>query len=124
MAKKKRGKISESRSGIPIREQLKLWVRAGGRCEFRGCSKFLHRDGLTLKESNYADIAHIVAVSKKGPRGSHSLAQSKRNQSENLMLACKEHHKLIDSKEHESNYPVELLRQFKSEHEDRIHRLT
>ena len=111
------------RSKIPIKEHLKLWVKAGASCEFRGCSEYLYKDGLTLREANYADVAHIVAASKNGPRGDFPLPLSDRNKCDNLFLACKKHHKLIDSKEHENEYPVELLRQFKNEHEERVRRV-
>ncbi|MCP4553715.1 MAG: SAVED domain-containing protein [Bacteroidetes bacterium] len=109
---------------IPIKEQLKLWVKAGARCEFRGCNELLYKDNLTLKETNYAEIAHIVGALKTGPRGTFPLHMNKRHLCDNLMLLCKNHHKLVDSIEHEHEYPVELLRGFKSEHEERIRRLT
>lgn len=86
--------------------------------------RYLFRDGLTLKESNFADIAHVVAASKKGPRGDDPLPMAERKKCENLLLACKKHHKLLDSKEHEEDYPVDLLREYKSEHERFIHRVT
>ncbi len=120
-------KIAKSvthRPNIIIKEQLKLWVKAGGRCEFRGCNKYLYRDGLTLKETNYSEIAHIVAASRKGPRGDDLLPVSKRNWFDNLMLLCETHHKLIDSMEHQAEYSTTLLRSMKAEHEDRIDRVT
>jgi len=116
--------LRRKRPKIPVKDQLKLWVRAGARCEFRGCSEYLYRDDLTLKEANYSDIAHIIAVSKSGPRGSDPLPSNQRNKSDNLMLLCKKHHKLVDSEDHVDEYPVALLREFKKEHESRIHRLT
>ena len=59
----------EKRPSIPRSVQLKLWVLSGGRCEFRGCNKPLWRDGLTLKEANYSNIAHIISWTPSGPRG-------------------------------------------------------
>lgn len=114
----------QKRNKIPIMEQIRLWVRAGARCEFRGCPEYLYRDDLTLKEANYSEIAHIVAASEDGPRGDDPLPFKERNKSANLMLLCKKHHKLVDCKEHVNEYPVTLLREFKKEHESRIHRLT
>jgi len=112
------------RPRIPVSTQLKLWVTAGGRCEFGGCNEYLLRDNLTLSEANYSDIAHIIAASPRGPRGRDALPREKRSQIENLMLVCKKHHKLIDDKQHEQDYPKEKLLRFKEEHERRIHRLT
>jgi hypothetical protein len=42
----------------------------------------------------------------------------------NLMLLCPTHHKLIDDKSKVKDYPVELLQEFKREHEKRIEKLT
>lgn len=115
---------TNNREKIPIKVQLKLWVKAGGRCEFGGCNEYLLRDNLTLSETNYSDIAHIIAVSKNGPRGDDPLPLPERNKISNLMLACKKHHKLIDDKEHVNAYPKSKLELFKKDHEDRIYKLT
>lgn len=40
------------------------------------------------------------------------------------MLTCKDHGKIIDSKEYESTYKIEVLREYKKEHEERIRILT
>jgi len=119
----KREKIKNYRKKIPIKTQLKLWVKAGGRCEFGGCNDYLLRDNLTLSETNYSDIAHIVAASKNGPRGNDSLPLSRRNEINNLMLACKNHHKLIDDENFVKDYPKNKLLHFKKDHEDRIYKL-
>jgi hypothetical protein len=103
---------------------IKLWVRAGGRCEFRGCNEYLLVDNLTLEEANFSNIAHIVAAELNGPRGGFDLPFEKRSEIENLMLLCRRHHTLIDNKKLEEKYPVELLREHKKLHEDRILRLT
>src|SRR6266545_713371 len=52
--------------------QLELFVRAGGRCEFNGCNEFLLEHRLTLTKGNFAQMAHIVAFSRDGPRGNTS----------------------------------------------------
>lgn len=77
-------------------------------------------DNLTLSETNYSNIAHIVAWERGGPRGDDPLPRAKRNDIENLMLVCTKHHKTIDSKENVKDYPKEKLQQFKKWHEDRI----
>ena len=117
-------KTGRRRTPIPMSTQLRLWVKAGGRCEFLGCNEYLLRDKLTLSETNYSDIAHIVAVNINGPRGDDPLPLSERNEIENLMLVCKIHHKLVDDKKYVRKYPKEKLIKFKQEHEDRILRLT
>lgn len=109
---------------IPPLEVIKLWTKAGARCEFPGCNKYLWLDTLTLKEANFGENAHVAARSLGGPRGDNSLPLSERNKAENLMLLCLDHHKLIDSNEHRSEYPDELLYRYKRDHEERIFYVT
>jgi hypothetical protein len=81
-------------------------------------------DGLTLSETNYANIAHIVAASKGGPRGDDPMPLHRRGDIENLLLACTKHHALIDSPEHIDEWPKRRLLEHKSEHEERVQHLT
>jgi len=99
---------------------LELWVRAGGRCEFHGCNTCLLQDKLTTNEAKLADIGHIVARSKDGPRGNDPLPIKERNHINNLILLCPNHHRLIDRKNLEKRFPKELLQKYKEEHENRI----
>lgn len=103
---------------------FELWARAGGRCEFEGCNKQLSREGLTWQRLNKSNIAHIIAKSPNGPRGDKILSKKLEKDISNLMLTCLEHHKLIDSKEHEKEYTVECLRTMKNKHERRIQKVT
>ena len=119
-----RKKTKSTRKPIPKLTQLKLWVKAGGRCEFGSCNKELLKEKLTFTEINLAEIAHIVGVGNDGPRSNDKLPQGDRNKIENLMLLCKEHHHLVDSKQYEAQYPRDLLVKFKQEHEYRIKYLT
>ncbi len=98
-----------------------LLVLAGGRCEFHGCNKYLFRHHLTHNENNFSEKAHICAFSEGGPRFSSTL-KADVNDLENLMLLCPPCHKEVDDNPHK--YPVETLRQYKRNHEDRIFRLT
>lgn len=117
---KKSSKLTSAPKNIPQLEVIKLWTKAGARCEFPGCNKYLWRDDLTLSEANFGENAHVAARSLGGPRGNSSLPLSERNKAENLILLCLVHHKLIDSKEHRAEYPDELLYRYKQEHEERI----
>jgi hypothetical protein len=105
------------RKNTPAAIKLKLWVKSAGRCEFKGCNKPVWYNGLTLSESNFSEVAHIIASSPDGPRGNE---QSEELQIEysNLMLLCKECHKEID--DDPEKYPADLLRRWKQEHEERI----
>src|SRR5215213_9183226 len=103
--------------------RVQIWMRAGGRCEYRNCNKPLWRDDLTLRKMNRAYLAHIVADSPDGPRGDPVLSNRLESDFSNIMLLCDEHHRLID-REGLAEHPVTLLHQFKREHEVRIERLT
>ena len=102
---------------LPQHTRLKLWVKAAGRCEFRGCNEPVWRNNLTLSDGNFAEVAHIIAASEDGPRGSEESADLRIDYS-NLMLLCQRCHKEIDDAPGE--YSAELLRQWKQEHEKRI----
>lgn len=101
--------------------RLELAVRAGGRCEFPGCNRFLLEHHLTFTGGNFAQVAHIVAFSRRGPRGG-ATRPSNINSLANLLFLCPTCHKLID--DHPDAYPREALESFKAEHEQRIHFIT
>ena len=99
-----------------------LFTRAGGRCEFDNCNRYLLKHHVTHRSGNFAQMAHIVAFRRAGPRGTAPLPPAKRNDVSNLMLLCPPCHKLID--DNPDLYPVETLQAFKRDHEDRIRMLT
>jgi hypothetical protein len=101
-----------------------LWARAAGRCEFRGCNKLLYKDDLTQAKSNLGIISHIVACRPAGPRGDATRSKALEKDIRNLMLTCRKHGKLIDDCDKVSEYPEELLVEFKREHERRVRMLT
>ncbi len=125
IAKAKAPKIKKkTRVPIPIKTQIELWAVAAGRCEFRGCNKPLYLDELTKTKDNLSIISHIVAAESGGPRGNEIDSPRLAKDISNLMLTCRDHGKVIDSKENVTDYPVELLQEYKKEHEDRIRILT
>jgi len=79
---------------------------------------------VTKKKDNLSTISHIIAYEADGPRGDADLSAKLRADISNLMLTCKKHGKIIDSYEHVKDYSVELLQEYKKEHEDRIRLLT
>ncbi|MDB9372333.1 HNH endonuclease [Nodularia sphaerocarpa] len=106
-----------ARKSISEAIKLQLWVKSAGRCEFKGCNTPVWYNGLTLSEGNFAEVAHIIGSSKDGPRGTEQSEELQTDFS-NLMLLCQRCHKEID--DHPDKYPIELLRNWKQEHEDRI----
>lgn len=109
---------------IPEAEKIKLWVRAGGRCEF--CNEYLLEDELTMLTLNLGELAHNVGRKRSAgsPRGLDKLPIAQRNLAENLLLLCQRHHNVIDDKVTRGEFTVEELRRTKSRHEDRIRNLT
>jgi hypothetical protein len=103
---------------------LRLYVLAGGRCSFAGCPAYLMEEPLTKRPARLANIAHIVAESRNGPRGIDPLPMARRSDIDNLMLVCTTHHLFIDKKEFESLYPVDTLRRYKQDHEAHMKRAT
>lgn len=111
------------RPAIPEKTRTRLWVVAGGRCQYEGCNEPLWRDDLTMSEMNGAYIAHIRDVNPKTHRYDPELSPELATDINNLMLLCDKHHRLIDHEE-EKKHPVERLRRMKQQHEARIELLT
>ena len=102
--------------------RLCLYVRAGGRCEFDGCNNYLLEHHVTLKEGNFAQVAHIVAFRLAGPRGKEGTRPADINDVGNLVLLCPGCHKLVD--DHPEDYSRVTLEEYKKAHEKRILHLT
>jgi len=104
---------------VTVKTRVLLWGRAGGRCSFDGCGRELIEDATaTDDESLIGEIAHIVAESQDGPRGVSPLSPEQRDKYANLILLCREHHKIVDDQE--NTYAVDLLTALKVAHEARV----
>ena len=112
--------MAKDRKALKKKAKAKLWLRSGGRCQYRGCNKPLWRDDLTMAELNGSNIAHIHGVAKSSARHIEQY-EDKVDSFENLMLMCYDHHHLIDNdgKDWES-HTADALRSMKKQHEDRI----
>ena len=106
--------------GKKITEANKLILMGlcGGKCEFRGCEKSIVEDMLSGDKSNLSNYAHIIASSEKGPRGDKILSPKLSNDEGNIMVLCRNHHKIID--DFPEKYTVDILKEMKSEHEEYI----
>jgi hypothetical protein len=62
-----------------------------------------------------ADVAHIVAATAAGPRGTEKIAD--RESFENLLLLCARHHRVIDDAATRDRYPVRVLKGWKAQRE-------
>lgn len=112
-----------TRPDIPDKIKTRLWVLAGGRCQYEGCNGALWRDDLTMAKMNRAYIAHIRDVNPKTHRYDPELSPELATDIVNLMLLCDKHHRLID-REEEKKHPVDRLERMKQQHEERIELLT
>jgi hypothetical protein len=113
--------IEEAR-GVSDFVRMRLVASSAGRCEFRGCNRDLLQHPVTGTPGNFAEAAHIVAFKVAGPRGGGP-RPADINSFENLMLLCGDCHHLIDNAD-KGSYCVELLKEHKLEHEERIYVLT
>ena len=116
MAEKK----SNRGKGPSLTTKMILFGKSGGRCQFEGCNKYLLRDDITSEEFNDANVAHIVASSSNGPRGTDNSKELSAG-IDNLMLLCKTHHKLVDDNPEE--YTVERLTEMKLNQEEKVKEL-
>ena len=99
--------------------KLLVWGRAAGRCQFENCGKPLDYDLLSgTFELNSAYLAHIVASSPNGKRGSEELSYKVSDKASNIMLMCDTHHRLIDGETTWRDYSVERLQEMKRSHEE------
>jgi hypothetical protein len=91
-------------------EIKKLYGLSAGRCN-------ICRVNLFENEVHIGQMAHVIAKSLDGPRGSQKIFGS-RNSYDNLILLCANHHCEVD--QNPENYSVEKLQQIKYEHENYI----
>lgn len=104
------------------KEKHILFMKSGGICAFPNCNKKLVEEATTADDAAIlAELAHIVADSRQGPRGNEPLSEEDRRKHPNLILLCREHHKIIDSQP--NTYSVAVLRQMKIDHEFWVERM-
>lgn len=90
-----------------------------GRCYFPDCAnRVVEMAGETPIVT--AQIAHIRAAKKGGPRYDENMTDEERRSFSNLLVLCTFHHRLIDTKPTGDNYPAELLQEWKEQHEGQL----
>lgn len=92
-----------------------LWGKAARLCSI--CRENLIEESKAEKDtpSIIGDECHIVSKKPNGPRYIEGFPEEKIDSYENLILLCKNHHKLIDDQE--KNYLIDKLKKIKFEHE-------
>jgi len=103
---------------ISYRVKRLLWSRSGGFCQNLSCRNdfFAFFEDGTI--SSIEELAHIIARSDKGPRGTDQMELTLRDEYDNIILLCPNCHSLIDK--NPSQFSVGLLRNWKSDHESTI----
>lgn len=111
-------------SSISQKQMKLLLQRSGDRCAFPNCRKLLSADANNLDDAVIlGEMAHI-AGEKPGAKEKNNasarynpdMSDEERNNYNNLIYLCREHHRLID--EQENTYPVDQLLKIKTEHEE------
>lgn len=91
-----------------------LWAKSGGKCAFPGCGlDLISEEGSVIGEN-----CHIIARKESGARGKEQIDEDEINSEENLILLCRNHHKIVD--DFPDKYTVQILRQYKKQHEENI----
>jgi hypothetical protein len=100
---------------ISIGDIKRLLLESGGICAFPQCNRPLISPDSAIEDGAVlAELAHIVADSREGPRGKTPLSDEERNQHDNLIVLCPEHHTIVDSQP--NTFSIEVLRQMKRDH--------
>jgi hypothetical protein len=106
---------------ISLKTHKMLWGRAACRCSLSNCRKELIEDATVAdEESVIGEAAHIIAKEPSGPRGDSNLNEKQKDSYQNLILLCKEHHKLADDQC--NTYTVKTLKEMKEAHEQWVRR--
>ena len=109
--------MSSASAYIRNADRALLWSRSGGRCCFPECDVICVQEANNLDQSAIiGEIAHIEASSDSGPRANPSLTDQQRNEYSNLILLCRNHHRLVDT--NVNSYTVDELRGWKSDREN------
>lgn len=98
---------------ISDRDTLLLYSKSAGLCNY--CKKDVLSQ-IYNDTSNLGERAHIYGKNEGSARYVPEMANN--DTYSNLILLCREHHKLID--DHPDKYPVEELYKIKADHEMRV----
>ncbi|MBU3130562.1 hypothetical protein [Clostridium tagluense] len=101
--------------GITSKTRKLLWGKSANRCNYENCKKTL---SLEIDEKHHTitgEECHIVAKKVDGPRGESKISSNDRDEYDNLILMCEEHHHIID--DNPKKYKIDILKDMKKKHE-------
>lgn len=107
------GKESPKRLAPSPEVLRELYLLSGNNCAMPDCDNLIV-DG---KGVVVGHVCHLRAAKPGGARFDNSMTNEDRRAVSNLVLMCGGHHKQIDSKQYEAEYPVERVAQIKRDHE-------
>jgi len=99
---------------LSVKTQKYIWGLFAGRCAI--CKEAVIHEANGSEASLIGEIAHIVGSRPDSARYDHLMSENERDGSDNLLLLCRKHHKIID--DHEIKYTVRNLQIIRSEHLD------
>lgn len=86
------------------------------RCSHPDCRMDLFEDETDTDDPTLVgENCHMIAEGETGPRANTLVPIEQRNSYSNLILLCRNHHKVIDAQE--GKYTLECLRKMKADHE-------
>lgn len=98
-----------------------LVTACAGRCCFPGCTTDLltgQNDDRNNRQFFIGEICHVDPFSRSGPRGQTLSRMEMINELDNLVIMCPTHHTTIDKAA--TQYPGEIILQWKVQHEQRM----
>jgi hypothetical protein len=106
-------------NGISDWDKKNIGWKCGNLCAIPECRKqlFIDRTG-NDQESIIGEIAHIKGENPTSARYDSNMTPAERNSHQNLIILCRDHHKMIDDQP--NTYTVERLLEIKTQHEKYI----
>lgn len=100
-----------------LNDLKRLFALSGCECANPACTnKLIAKD----YNSILGEICHIEAASSDGPRFNPNQTDDERRSFDNLILLCESCHKIIDNKDNETKYSVDLLKKWKKNHQEKV----
>lgn len=99
---------------MPISQRTSkiVWGQCAAMCCI--CQKKLVIEVDSGVTSLIGEVAHIVGEMRSAARGTSPLTLKERNDAENLLLLCRDHHKIID--DNPDSYSISYLHEIKTKH--------
>lgn len=103
---------------VKEKDKIIVYGRCGNRCAFPGCNQIIIDKEKSKNYYKVGNLAHIKGNKLGSKRYDSTQTDEERNSSDNLILLCATHHKIIDDQD--DIYTVEKLEEIKIKHEKRV----